>query len=92
MNWKSMVPAVVATVLVGGGVALAAETVPSEPEPIASEEIVPSPEETPTLEDGTETESEGTWLVWNVKGAGGTAWFACLDIGSRICSGDMDTD
>ena len=60
MNWKSMVPAVVATVLVGGGVALAAETVPTEPDPITTEEVVPSPQETPVDNEGAEDEgSEG---------------------------------
>ncbi len=60
MSWKSVVPAVVATVLVGGGVAMAAENVPTEPAPITTEEITPSPEITPTQEEGSENESEGT--------------------------------
>lgn len=40
----------------------------------------------------SETESEGTWLVWKVKGAASSAWFACLEIDGVIALGDIDTD
>ncbi|MDF1702633.1 MAG: hypothetical protein P1V36_15900 [Planctomycetota bacterium] len=40
----------------------------------------------------SETESEGTWLVWKVKGVAGSAWFACLEIDGVIALGDIDTD
>ncbi|MDA1195768.1 MAG: hypothetical protein O2894_11360, partial [Planctomycetota bacterium] len=39
----------------------------------------------------SETESEGTWLVWKVKGAT-AAWFACLDIDGTVAVGDIDRD
>ena len=40
----------------------------------------------------SETESEGTWLVWTVRGANGTAQFACLEIDGVIALGDMERD
>ena len=44
------------------------------------------------LEFRSESESEGEWLVWKVKGAGATAFYACLDIGGTIALGDVDKD
>jgi len=40
----------------------------------------------------SDTESEGTWLVWRVKAPGATAMYACLDIDGTIALGDVDKD
>ena len=44
------------------------------------------------VEFRSETESEGEWLVWKVKGSGATAWFACLDIDGTVALGDVDKE
>ncbi|MHC4832269.1 MAG: hypothetical protein ACYTFT_18290 [Planctomycetota bacterium] len=40
----------------------------------------------------SETESEGTWMVWKVQGETKSASFACLDIDGTVALGDIDAD
>ncbi len=45
----------------------------------------------PTFEEfESETESEGTWLVWHIGFGNKRAAFACLEVDGKIILGDID--